>query len=185
MTSEKEKGDALLADLYPRIYPMLVNYAAVKVGDRLKAEELAQDTFATACEKYTDFLSSKNPTGWLVLTLKNNVRNYLRSQALWRQLLSDASVEDSDAVSADDADPQILYAGVIPQEELQLIMSIEIDGCTYDEMSAQLGISIDACRKRVQRAEAKFRQNLELSNSGCPKTPSPKHIIKGGMNHVE
>jgi len=180
MQSDKDKSDALLALLYPKVYPMLVNYARYAGISDAVAQELAQDAFALACAKSSNFASSPNPTGWLIIAERNIISNYRRSCAAWNDLLLPAEPETVDACAAtsDHIGIRTLYSGIIPDDELDMICRIELDGWTYKQLAADLGVSVAAARKRVQRAEINFKNK-------CPKNEAETHSIKGGTNHVE
>lgn len=186
MTSDKEKSDALIAELYPRTYALLLRYATLEVENRAVAEELTQEAFVVACERPDKLLTSDNPTGWLVATLRNLIRNYKHRHARWAEVFSPEAIDNA-AAAADINIGSIkaLYAGIVPEEDLDLILAIEVCGYTYSDEAARLGISADACRKRLRRAEQKFEENYENFSESCPKPASSTHSIKGGVNHVE
>ena len=51
-----------------------------------------------------------------------------------------------------------LFSGLISEEELTLLQKIIVDGTSYADAAGELGISIWACRKRVQRAIDKLHK---------------------------
>lgn len=53
----------------------MIAYAISALNDRSLAEEAVQDTYRIACAKADDFLSSPNPKGWLLNTLKYVIKN--------------------------------------------------------------------------------------------------------------
>lgn len=186
MTSDKEKSDALIAELYPRIYGLLLRYATLEVENRAVAEELTQEAFVVACERSDKFLASANSTGWLVATLRNLIRNYKRHKAQWAEIFAPDEIDNAAALSDTDISGiKTLYAGIVPDEDLDLIISVELCGYTYSDEGARLGISADACRKRLKRAEKNFEENYKNSLNFCPESDSSIHSIKGGTNHVE
>ena len=186
MQSEKVRCDALIAELYPRMFPILLRYANYELCDAAAAEELAQETFAVACEHPDKILGSDNPSGWLVNTAKNLILNYRRRRALWADLLKPDSSDAAEGMPVTDTEKiKILYAGTVPDEDLDLIISVELCGYTYKEAGSKLGITAEACRKRVKRAEKAFRENLQKSGCACPDPASSAHNIKGGSRHVE
>lgn len=186
MASDKDKSDALIEEIYPELYPKLVHYAKLEVDNHALAEELAQEAFAVACEHPDKFIYSPNPSGWLVATLRNLIRNYRRRKAEWAEIFSPDAIDNAAALSGTDIEGiKPLYAGIVPDEDLDLIISVELCGYTYSELGAILGITADACRKRLMRAEQKFEEGYKNSLNVCPKSASSTHSIKGGINHVE
>ena len=72
-----------------------------------------QDTFRIACTKVDELITSPNPKGWLMNTLKNVINNMKRSRARWlRVLFTSAEIsEDSFGSTNDEIDPEIMYGG--------------------------------------------------------------------------
>lgn len=147
---------------YLRLYPLLIEYARSAFPDSL-GEELVQETFRIACRKPDAFLDSPNPEGWLVNTLKNVIRNAHRSRENARQLLQDYISAQAETVAAPDnlARPELLYGDLADTEEYLLVKAIYLDGVSYLALSQKLGISIDACRKRVQRAKEFLQEKIK------------------------
>ena len=96
--SLNQEEEEYIERLYREMYTRLCIYAMSALGSKALAEEVVQDTFRIACIKPDGLMSSKNPRGWLVNTLKNVIRldlvmHYLRrclrmsrrQAQLWRQ----------------------------------------------------------------------------------------------------
>ncbi len=73
--------------LYMDMYYSLSAYAQSALNDRSLAEEAVQDTFRIACAKADKFLSSPNPKGWLLNTLKYVIKNSIRSRAVLNRIV--------------------------------------------------------------------------------------------------
>ena len=56
----------------------MLTYAITVVDDLELAEEIVQDVFVIAWNKYEDLMLSPNPGGWLMNTTKFTIRNTLR-----------------------------------------------------------------------------------------------------------
>ena len=56
----------------------MLTYAITVVDDLELAEEIVQDVFVIAWNKYEDLMLSQNPGGWLMNTTKFTIRNTLR-----------------------------------------------------------------------------------------------------------
>ena len=50
---------------------------------------------------------------------------------------------------------------MLPPEEYELLRMAAIDGCSMLEIAKHFGISVDACRKRIQRLKKKMRKIIE------------------------
>ncbi len=146
--------------LYLQLYDMLFVYAGSSLENSSQAEEAVQDTFVIACQKAGACLNSDNPAGWLVNTLKNVIRNTLRSQSIAKKILSEYCAFHIRELAASDSSPklELLYGQLSQREEFILLKEIAVDGLSYSEMAQARNITVEACRKRVQRAK-EFLQN--------------------------
>ena len=154
----------VIESYYLRLYPLLIEYARSSIAEPPLAEEAVQETFRIACQKADAFLSSPNPEGWLVNTLKNVIGNILRHRDAARQLLQDYISANAEELLAQDplAQPALLYGDLVNTEEYRLVKAIYLDGVSYPELSEELGINLSACRKRVQRAKEFLQKKLKL-----------------------
>ena len=149
--------------LYLEMYDMMMAYARSNLNEELLAEEAVQETFKIACQKPKQLLESENPKGWLVNTLKYVLRNVQRSQESAQRLLSRYLLSQStNAVfSEDKVHLEILYDDVADSEEFQLLKAMFINGNSHLEIAKSKGISLSACKKRIQRAKEKLKKKLK------------------------
>ena len=152
-----------IAQLYLEMYDMLISYARCSFKEESLAEEAVQETFQIACQKPEQLCESENPKGWLVNTLKFTIRNMQRSREHARQILSGYLIaqKEYDAFSEDKLSLQLMYADISDVEEFKLLKEMVIDGKSHLEMANARGISVDACKKRVQRAKETLKRNLK------------------------
>lgn len=153
----------VIEELYREMYYQLCAYAISVLNNRSLAEEAVQDTFRIACAKSDDILSSPNPKGWLLNTLKYAIQNVNRSRARINSmivssfdLVENTVAEDTDTLSID-----ILYSDIIDTAEYELLKNIALEKYTMLEVAQELGISVEACKKRVQRAKKKLKKLLK------------------------
>ncbi len=157
--------EKLIEPLYREMYVRLCIYAASALGDKNLAEEAVQDTFRIACMKAEELRKSENPQGWLMLTLKNGIRNIRRSQMRLNKLMITAfSVDESKIAAATDEHFALLYEDLLGSEDFRLLKMVSIERNTMLEAANEFGITVEACKKRVQRAKKRLRELLEKEN---------------------
>ena len=61
----------------------------------------------------------------------------------------------------DNIDVDILYGNVADTPEFKLIKAITLDGKSLLEISKELGISLDAVKKRAQRARTVLQKRIK------------------------
>ena len=150
--------------LYLEMYDKLMAYARSSLENEALAEEAVQETFHIACQKPEKLCGSMNPQGWLVLTLRNTIRNMKSSRATARRIVEQylmTQIKES-AVSEDRIDPSVLYENVANMEEFKLLAEMAIEGRSHEEMARKRGISVDACKKRVQRAKETLQKKIRI-----------------------
>ena len=160
-SSEPWQSD--LEQMYREMYPTLYAYALRILKDHALAEEAIQDAFCIACAKREQALSNPKPRGWLMLTLKHVMQNMLRSQRKLQRLLFLAAGEEQPTMEAPELlDVDVLFSDLSDSEDFRLLKRIALDQCTIVELAQDLGISVEACKKRVQRARKRLQKKLKV-----------------------
>ena len=155
------KNEDQLRQLYIRHYNDLIRFARSFVKNDL-AEDLVQETFLIAQKRLDRVLSSKNPTGWLINTLKNVIGNtYQRRQFIYTKLIPETAIDESGeyVYSVND-----MYTGLIDEEALSLLIWVYCEDTRYQDAASRLGISLSACKKRIQRAKLALKKAIEKNN---------------------
>lgn len=150
----------LLEVWYRQHGEFLFQYARQYV-DYHSAQELVQEAFCAACRKGA-LEEIRYPRVWLRTITKNLIRNRLREQRNWRELL--VGLEIRRELQPEETDIEVEYFGALREEELRLLKRLA-SGCTYAEAAGELGITPEACRKRAKRAGERLRRLLECPGS--------------------
>lgn len=148
--------------LYKEMYPALYAYALRVLKNPALAEEAIQDAFCIACEKRDRVLSNPRPQGWIMTTLKYVMQNMLRTQQKLQRMLSlnagdELPVEGPELLNVD-----LLFCNVSGSEDFQILKRVALEQCTIPELSQELGISVEACKKRIQRARKRLQKKLKV-----------------------
>lgn len=148
--------------LYLELYERLRIYACTALENEALAEEAVQETFRTACMKPEALWTSPNPHGWLYQTLKNTIRNTRKTRTNAQRLLAEyiATHSGQVAYSEDHIGLETTYGNLSASEEFRLLKEFAVDGQSHLEMATKRGISVEACKKRVQRAKEFLRKKI-------------------------
>lgn len=159
MTAEQKD---FIEQLYLELYDRLRIYACTALENEALAEEAVQETFRTACMKPEELYQSPNPRGWLYQTLKNTIRNTQKTRANAKRFLTDfTATRGCDiACSEDRIRLETIYGELSCSEEFRLLKEFAVDGMSHLEMATKRGISVEACKKRVQRAKEFLRKKI-------------------------
>lgn len=158
-----EKENHEIEKLYIEFYNQLFCYAKSTLRNDALAEEAVQDTFRIACMKPDEVCGSPNPKGWLLKTLRYIVYNMVRCQARANRMMTLSMLEfdeDSDSKS-DNMNLDVLYENLAETEEFKIIRGVA-EGKSMLELAEERGISISACKKRVQRARQVLQKKFQI-----------------------
>lgn len=155
--------DDFLEKLFREHFNELELYAYALLKDQPDAREAVQDAFHIACTKIEAVMESPNPMGWMRLTVKNLARNRRRQRS--REMLLLLPLEEAGETPAQEEEGWFEFLeqcrAVLTPEEMELLMSVVVEGAPYSEKASDLGISVWACYKRVKRSLEKLRHGLE------------------------
>lgn len=158
----QEQSD-FIAQLYMEMYNNLFEYARCTLPNDSFAEEAVQDTFQIACQKPDAVCESPNPRGWLKNTLKYVICNTLKSQVTAKRILEQYYRFQADTFmqTTDSTDVSVLFHDIAQSEDFLLLQDMFLGGKTYLDLAKELGISVVACRKRIQRAREHLQKKLQ------------------------
>ena len=141
-------------------YPRLLRALYLVCGSRYEAEELAQDAFVRAYERWTLVLRADNRAGYVYRIAINLYRSKLRraARAAKRAVERQPEPDAVEALAHRDAIGRALSALSAGQREA--VVMVEWLGMTDDEAAALLGISPITVRVRIHRAKAILRPLL-------------------------
>lgn len=148
--------------LYLQMYSKLFTYSRSVLDNDALAEEAVQDTFNIACQKPDALCESPNPKGWLFNTLKYVISNELRNRSTAKRILMDyfaANIKDI-LITNDQIGLEVVYNDIADTEEFKLLKEMALEGKSHLEMAQARGITVTACRKRVQRAKEFLQKKI-------------------------
>lgn len=153
-----------IGELYREMFDKLMLYARISLDSESLAEEAVQETFRIACQKPESICGSANPQGWLVNTLKNTIRNMKSSRATAKRIAETYMIHQlrEFSITEDRVNLNVLYENVADTEEFRLLSEMAIEGRSHEEMASSRGISINTCKKRVQRAKEKLQKKIKI-----------------------
>jgi len=95
----KEQDGKAFAELYERYFDKIYRYVALRMGDRIEAEDITQQVFLKALQSLPSFRWRNVPFGaWLFRIAHNQVVDHLRK----KQRRPSVPVEDVELVADDD-----------------------------------------------------------------------------------
>ena len=94
--------------------------------------------------------------------MKYTIRNTRKTRANAQRLLVEYTAMNGDQVaySEDQVGIEMIYGELSCSEEFRILKEFAVDGRSHLEMAAKRGISVEACKKGVQRAKEFLRKKI-------------------------
>lgn len=140
----------------------------------LKNEDFAwdaiQETYLTLCKKVDKLMESSNPQGYVINTLMNKVHNGITeiiktNQRFVYQIHNDDK-ENTEPIVEQIPDEtsyfvDIEYSDAVKAEDYELLKLVDIEGYTIAEAANKMGMNVEKCKKRLQRARKRMKDAIE------------------------
>lgn len=174
-------------------YQNMVFSTAVRLlNNEADAEDVAQEVFLRAYDRFDTLHQSAGVGGWLKTVTRNLCLNHLtRYRARWRFFSEMGSAEEDSRFEQDLPSPEPPDAASAPADERQLLedalqrlpdsqrvplVLYHLEDLSYDDIAARLGISLSKLKTDIHRGRAALRRKLErhageLGVAG----PPPRH----------
>lgn len=155
MTAWDENGQALK------------NWLVKKTGDSDQAEDLLQDIFIKALQNKTRFCTLTHAKSWLFTIARNTLIDSYRQAKLEIYADSDsgfdsaAQQETAPIVNLQQCLSRVL--GELDEQDKEVIELCDIQGLSQNDYAKRKGLTLSACKSRVQRARKKLREQMILS----------------------
>ncbi len=154
-------------DFVPHI-PRLRRYARALTGDRVRADDLVQDTLERALVKLHLWRPGSDLRAWLFTIMHNVHINQLRSKSGAAVALDDESVQPpASPAQADTLELRDLQAMLLrlPEEQRQVVLMVGLEQMTYEETAGVLGIPVGTVMSRLSRGRERLRALLTGVNA--------------------
>ena len=157
-----------LAQLFEQYYASLVRMLYRRTGDRDRAEDLAQETFARAVAAPPD-----NPRPWLFAVALNLVREDGRRAATRGRRLELLRAEQDEPAAGPEADlerreatARVRAALAALNERDREALLLKAEGFGYEEIAATLGLAKGAVGTTLARARRRLVESYRAQERG-------------------
>lgn len=175
--------DTLQFEAFMKAYQDMVFGTAVRLlGNEADAEDISQEVFLKAYDRFGELGSSPTAGGWLKTVTRNLCLNHLsRYRARWRFFSEMVSPDDDDDATVDFAAPQfdernfdadtrrqLLEKALqkLPAAQRVPLVLFHFEELGYEEIAARLGVSLGKVKTDIFRAREALRKKLKLDLEG-------------------
>lgn len=171
--------DQRLSEALYRNYAGLRKFIQKRVADRADAEDILQDVFYELVEAYRMMNPVEQVTAWLFRVARNRITDRFRRKQREEQRSAPARIgEDGVAAGLDellpspDAGPEAAYIRSwlldeidsalddLPEEQREVFVAHELMGYSFNDISAQTGVSVNTLLSRKHYAVVELRRRL-------------------------
>jgi RNA polymerase sigma-70 factor (ECF subfamily) len=141
-------------------YASLVRALVVVAGDEAEAQDLAQEAFARALERWDRVRAMESPVGYVYRTAFNVNRNRLRHlvRSLRHRAAAAPEVDPATEVEARHEIRRVLAR--LPASQREALVLVEWLGLDAEEAGRVLGIEASSVRGRIHRARRTINLHL-------------------------
>ena len=189
-----------------KAYQYMVFTTAVRLlGNEAEAEDISQEVFLKAYERFENLGPSPTAGGWLKTVTRNLCLNHLsRYRGRWRFFSEMDSGEDNthfiDGIPAAEAfaphtegpDQRRLLEEALrqlsPAQRIPLVL-YHFEELGYEEIAVKMGISLSKVKTDIHRGRAELYRKLRMNADGevqkrfDPRLPSPTDSRAPRMGH--
>ncbi|MEZ5065160.1 MAG: sigma-70 family RNA polymerase sigma factor [bacterium] len=185
MLALKRGDESAFAELMRRHRGPIVNYVNRLIGDRDRAEDLAQEVFLRVYRHAGTYRVTARFTTWLYTIASNLGKNELRNRARRKNV----SVEDTprelgqedyhlgtreDFLSPEritdlnDRQRKVRIAiDSLPEHFRMMLVLRDIEGFAYEEIASMLDLPLGTVKSRINRARLEFKRRVEPLLTGA------------------
>ncbi|HYU15563.1 MAG TPA: sigma-70 family RNA polymerase sigma factor [Candidatus Acidoferrum sp.] len=149
-------------------YERLLRALYLVTGDRHEAEDLAQEAFVRAYERWDRVSRTGNPAGYLYRTALNAYRSRLRRIAVAARRAM-RRIERDPIDESDDRDEIRRALAALPEGQREALVLVEWLGLTDEEAGAALGVKAVTVRVRMTRARQALRERSHEPEEGTER----------------
>ena len=145
-------------------YPRLVRWLTLYCGDRETALDLAQETCARACSRWSSVSRMRDQRAWFTKVALNLSRSRWRHQAVERRVLAIFGSRPPDVVELDVAGAVTVRAALAqltPRQRAVVVLRY-FDDLDVDTAATVLGCSAGTVKKLAARGIARLRDVLDF-----------------------
>jgi RNA polymerase sigma factor (sigma-70 family) len=156
--------DEVVREHSPRVYRLAYRLS----GNRQDAEDLTQETFIRVFRSLAEYTPGTFE-GWLHRITTNLFLDQVRRR---RRIRFDALPEDTERLPGRAPSPEQVYVDThldpqiqaaldaLPPDFRAAVVLCDIEGLTYEEIAATLGVKLGTVRSRIHRGRVQLREAL-------------------------
>lgn len=172
-------------------YSSLYRIAFAWSGNCHESQDLVQETFLKALERFDSLKEPEKSKQWLIVIMRNCYLDDMRYKKRWQ--ITDEGALDTMLFSTQSSEQLVIEQQKndqlqmaiqkLPFEQKETLLLADLEGFSYQEISSITDTPIGTVMSRLSRAREKLRERL-LQNSIHPSSQKKQKIIPFKQNHA-
>lgn len=159
-----EKDEIEFESFHEKFYKRMISVAYEIIGDRFQAEDAVSDAFLRIAKswKVIKELSEEQKDYYVYMSAKNSALNVLKKEEKYSTTIEyDDTMLSNDSLSGNTDEFIIQQINMLSKNDREILYLKYSMGLDYKAISAALGITVSAARKRLQYAKNNLSQLLK------------------------
>ena len=176
----RRSDDAAFERLYRRHVRDVYRYSYAVLGEQADAEDVTQTTFLNAYRAYQGGVEVEKPQNWLIKIAHNVARSrYARSGRRVREVPLEDHLEQLALPDEERPNVEGLLQALwrLPFNQRAALVMRELEGRSYAEIAATIGVSVSAVETLIFRARRSMRTKASAVRS-LAVIPLPSSLSK-------
>ncbi len=159
--------DQLVTQYRNQVYRFILKY----MGDPVRAEDLAQDTFIAAYEKLNTFQGNAKFSTWLLGIARNKVLNDINRAGKRRhQMVSDKilhSHHSTETNPLEEVEKKQIFSALnqainqLDEDLKDVLILVSMEGLSYEEVALMLEIPVGTVKSKLFRARMMLKEKMK------------------------
>jgi RNA polymerase sigma-70 factor (ECF subfamily) len=156
-----------IAEIAKQHYTLVFRFCARRVGPDA-AQDAAQETFITAQRVLKNFRGESTLRTWLLGIAHNECRRVSRNRRLEPPAIELQEAKDDAPFEQMIVDRHALSEALnkLSQEHREVVLLHEVEGLSYDEAAAIIGVPAGTVKSRLHHAFLNLRKSLQEYSGG-------------------
>src|SRR5271165_5617905 len=159
--SDREMAEVEEFEMFVRDYQnMVFSVSARIVGNTADAEDITQEVFIRAYERFKELRNSTTVGGWLKTVATNLSINHLnRYRARWR-FFSEEPVEIATEIERENGRQEMLELAIrkLPDAQRVSLVLFHFQDMSYEEIAAKLGVTLAKVKSDIHRGRETLKK---------------------------
>jgi len=180
MSAMVGERDQRLSEAIEREQPRLRNFIRKRVAHAGDAEDILQEIFYELVQAYRLMKPVEQVGAWLFRVARNRITDLFRKRNREGSRIDPSTAEENgeliileDLLPSPDAGPEAAYARSVlleeldaaldelPEEQREVFIAHELEGRSFKELAAEMGLSVNTLLSRKRYAVLHLRERLQ------------------------